>query len=41
LLAPVYEGFSEGWATADLVAARALLDELGQHSDRAIFRSPG
>jgi predicted ATPase len=41
LLAPVYEGFTEGWATADLVAARALLDELGQHSDRAIFRSPG
>ena len=41
LLAPVYEGFSEGWATADLVAARALLDELGQHSDRARFRCPG
>jgi predicted ATPase len=40
LLAPVYEGFTEGWATADLVAARALLDELGQRSDRAIFRSP-
>lgn len=30
LLAPVYRRFSEGFATADLSAARRLLDELGQ-----------
>ncbi len=28
LLAPVYDGFTEGFATADLKAAKALLDEL-------------
>jgi len=28
LLAPVYGRFSEGFATADLIAARRLLDEL-------------
>jgi predicted ATPase len=30
LLAPVYGGLSEGFATADLIAARHLLDELAQ-----------
>jgi predicted ATPase len=30
LLAPVYARFSEGLATADLTAARRLLDELAQ-----------
>jgi tetratricopeptide (TPR) repeat protein len=29
-LAPVYSRFSEGFETADLVAAKSLLDELGQ-----------
>lgn len=28
-LAPVYASFSEGFATADLREARALLDDLG------------
>ena len=28
LLAPVYGGFTEGFATADLKEAKALLDEL-------------
>lgn len=41
LLAPIYDWFTEGWATADLVTARALLDDLGQHGDRAISRSSG
>ena len=30
LLTPVYEGFTEGFATADLKAAKALLDDLPQ-----------
>jgi class 3 adenylate cyclase/predicted ATPase len=29
VLKPIYDWFSEGWGTEDLVAARALLDELG------------
>ncbi|HEV7503316.1 MAG TPA: protein kinase [Thermoanaerobaculia bacterium] len=29
LLAPLYSSFTEGWATADLVAARELLEALG------------
>jgi predicted ATPase len=29
LLAPLYNWFSEGFDTADLQAARALLDEIG------------
>ena len=29
LLQPVYDRFTEGFATADLTAAKALLDELG------------
>ena len=29
VLKPVYDWFIEGWATEDLVAARALLNELG------------
>ncbi len=28
VLAPVYDGFREGFDTSDLVGARALLDEL-------------
>ncbi len=30
VLTPIYDWFSEGWDTADLNAARALLDQLGQ-----------
>ena len=41
LLAPIYDWFTEGWATADLITARALLDDLGQHGDRAISPSSG
>jgi hypothetical protein len=29
VLKPVYDWFIEGWASEDLVAARALLKELG------------
>ncbi len=32
LLAPVYNWFTEGFATADLQEARALLDELPEES---------
>jgi predicted ATPase len=39
LLAPVYDSFTEGWATADLVAARALLDELGGRAGRSRSRT--
>ena len=35
LLTPVYEGFTEGFATADLKAAKALLDDLSQSKRRA------
>jgi class 3 adenylate cyclase/predicted ATPase len=31
LLEPTYRWFSEGWGTPDLVTARKLLDEIGQH----------
>ena len=34
LLAPVYDSFTEGWATADLVAARELLDEVREQAGR-------
>jgi predicted ATPase len=29
VLAPVYEWFTEGWSTSDLMAARTLLTEIG------------
>jgi class 3 adenylate cyclase len=38
VLAPVYDSFTEGWATADLVTARELLDELGGQSGRSRSR---
>jgi predicted ATPase len=33
LLAPVYEQFTEGFETADLTAAKALIDQLWPHSE--------
>ena len=33
LLAPVYDRFTEGFETADLRAAKALIDQLGAHSN--------
>jgi predicted ATPase len=38
LLAPVYEWFTEGFDTADLKDAKALLDELGDMQKRPIAR---
>jgi class 3 adenylate cyclase len=34
VLAPIYASFTEGWATADLVTARELLDEVGGQAGR-------
>jgi predicted ATPase len=34
ILAPVYDSFTEGWTTADLVTARELLDEIGGQAGR-------
>jgi hypothetical protein len=33
LLAPIYAWFTEGFGTADVMAARALLDDIGLHID--------
>jgi hypothetical protein len=38
VLAPIYASFTEGWATADLVTARELLDEVGGQAGRPRFR---
>ena len=36
LLAPVYGWFTEGFDTADLRTARALLDQLAENTDAAV-----
>jgi predicted ATPase len=33
-LEPIYDRFTEGFDTADLIAAKQLLDELGDAGDR-------
>jgi hypothetical protein len=33
-LRPIYDRFTEGFGTADLVAAKRLLDELGNRAPR-------
>jgi hypothetical protein len=38
VLAPVYGWFTEGFDTADLKEAKALLDELGQPAGSAFGR---
>ena len=38
LLAPIYDWFTEGFDTADLRTARALLDELAGSTDAAVAR---
>jgi class 3 adenylate cyclase len=38
VLAPIYASFTEGWATADLVTARELLDEVGGQAGRSRSR---
>ena len=38
VLAPVYDSFTEGWTTADLVTARDLLDELREQTGRSRSR---
>jgi hypothetical protein len=40
ILQPVYERFTEGFDTADLRSAKALLDALGQTGSRTILNAP-
>jgi hypothetical protein len=33
-LQPIYDRFTEGFGTADLIAAKQVLDDLGDHGKR-------